>query len=352
MTPILRNWLGKARILIVDMLMLAVGAVSYASTGRTPDRAYQAMIRFFCRTGGRSNDLMTRAIRITGRRAALPEPRGELGVSGQRDVERISNVISRNGYFVFERTLSADVCDRLLHFAISTPARVRPMAGEHRVALSERRAVYERRKPLAVRYDFDPGDVLAQPEVQALLANPAILSVAQSYLGSTPIADVVTMWWHTAFTDQPDEEAAQFFHFDMDRIKWLKFFIYLTDVGPENGPHSFVCGSHRTGGIPAALLSKGYARLADEEVARHYASGDVVEFHARRGTVLAEDTRGLHKGLAVHSGDRLMLQLQFSNSLFGGYYSPASFRTMTQPLREMVAAHPAIYANYSDHGRR
>ena len=335
-----------------DTLALVAGAIAHASNGRTPGYAYQAMIRLFCRTGGRSNDLMTHAIRIAGRRASLPEPKGELGVSGGRDVGRISDLIRRDGYFVFEQTLPAEACDRLLHFALSTPARVRPMAGEDRAAHAERRAVYQRNNPLAVRYDFDTGDVLAQPEVQALLANPAILSVAQGYLGSTPIADVVSMWWHTGYSDQPDEEAAQFFHFDMDRIKWLKFFVYLTDVGPENGPHSFVRGSHRTGGIPAALLSKGYARLTDEEVARHYAGGDVVQFHASRGTVLAEDTRGLHKGLAVRRGDRLMLQLQFSNSLFGGYYSPASFRAMTPPLREMVAAHPAVYANYLDHATR
>src|SRR6185437_17098348 len=103
--------------------------------------------------------------------------------------------------------------------------------------------------------------------------------------------------------------------------------------------HSFVRGSHRTGGIPSALLSKGYARLTDEDVARHYARTDVMEFLAPRGTVLAEDTRGLHKGLPVRRGDRLMLQLQFSNSLFGGYYPPAAFGALTPGLREMVAAH-------------
>src|SRR6185503_13469174 len=126
--------------------------------------------------------------------------------------------------------------------------------------------------------------------------------------------------------------AGQLYHFDMDRIKWLKFFIYLTDVEAANGPHCFVRGSHRTHGIPSSLLSKGYARIRDAEVFQYYARETEVRFVAPRGTVIAEDTRGLHKGMEVLSGDRLMLQLQLSNSLFGAPYAPSSFRRMTPEL--------------------
>jgi hypothetical protein len=105
----------------------------------------------------------------------------------------------------------------------------------------------------------------------------------------------------------------------------------LTDVGPENGPHKFIAGSHRTGGIPGELLKKGYARLTDEEVAPHYRPADFIEFTAPRGTIIAEDTRGLHKGQHVNSGHRLMLQIQFSNSLFGPPYPKISFGLVQAP---------------------
>jgi len=42
-----------------------------------------------------------------------------------------------------------------------------------------------------------------------------------------------------------------------------------------------------------------------------------------------------------------MLQLQFSNSLFGGTYPPACFRRLTPEARTMIAAYPAIYRNYA-----
>jgi ectoine hydroxylase-related dioxygenase (phytanoyl-CoA dioxygenase family) len=142
-------------------------------------------------------------------------------------------------------------------------------------------------------------------------------------------------------------EAAQFFHFDMDRPKWLKFFIYLTDVGTENGPHTFVSGSQRTGGIPRELLRKGYSRMSDEEVLAFYPPQDVVEFAAPRGTIIAEDTRGLHKGKHVHSGDRLVLQLQFSNSMFGGSYERARFgEPRIEPLRRQIEQYPSVYSAY------
>lgn len=327
-----------------DLALLGGGALRYALAGAHGSSAYHAMIRLFCQTGGVSNDLMSRCVSMVAGRSRLPEPRGGLGVNTAADATRIAARLREDGFFVFEQRLSEQVCDRLTQFATTQPALVRPMT--HAPSTPKRTAVYDEQRPLAVRYDFDASDVLDLVDVQTLMTDPTVLSVAQNYLGTTPLADVVSMWWHTAASDQPDEEAAQFFHFDMDRIKWLKFFVYLTDVGPDSGAHCFVRGSHRTKGIPSALLAKGYARLTDEEVLRHFRPEDIVEFHGKRGTVIAEDTRGLHKGLHVRRGHRLMLQLQFSNSLFGGSYSRATFRSYSPELRSMVAAYPRIYKNY------
>jgi ectoine hydroxylase-related dioxygenase (phytanoyl-CoA dioxygenase family) len=337
---------------ILDTVRLLGGYALYLVTGTTPAPAYQSMIRLFCKSGGISNDMLTSAIRTFRGRIRLPMTRGVLGDMQGATLETVTQRINERGYCVFEKALPEDMCERLLTFALNTPSLVRPAAPNGNFQPTPaRRVKYDRRNPLGVRYDFLTEDVINNPDVQRLMADASVLSIAQEYLGSLPVADVTNMWWHTDFSNQPDEEAAQFFHFDMDRIKWLKFFVYLTDVGPENGPHSFVRGSHRTGGIPRALLSKGYARLSDKEVSAHYGDEDLVEFVAPRGTVIAEDTRGLHKGQAVRSGDRLMLQLQFSNSLFGGTYPPALFRSVSASLHEMVRAYPSVYANYLGHGR-
>ncbi|MFA6901893.1 MAG: phytanoyl-CoA dioxygenase family protein [Gallionellaceae bacterium] len=249
------------------------------------------------------------------------------------------------GYHVFDKKLPDELCERLLEFALSHPCVMRPMDGEGRE--KAQRVVYPRGKPETVRYDFTTQDLLTNRDVQTLLGDMSFPTVAQDYLGARPVMDVVAMWWHTAYSDKPDMDAAQYYHFDMDRPKWLKFFIYLTDVTTDNGPHTFISGSQQTGGIPDTMLKKGYARLTDEEVEQHYDREKVVEFAAPRGTIIAEDTRGLHKGKHVAQGDRLILQIQFSNSLFGGYYSKSDLPgDLTGELGEAVRRYPYLYSSY------
>jgi hypothetical protein len=208
-------------------------------------------------------------------------------------------------------------------------------------------AIYHRGNPQSVRYEFKTQDLLSNQDIQKLLADFSFAAVAQDYLGARPALDVMGLWWHTAFSDSPDMEAAQYFHFDMDRPKWLKFFIYLTDVEIDNGPHSFIAGSHKTNGIPPNLLKKGYARLTDEEVGNVYETKKIIEFAAPRGTVLAEDTRGLHKGKHVGVGDRLILQLQFSNSLFGCYYPKVVMGSdLCEELKYALKQTPELYSAY------
>ena len=97
------------------------------------------------------------------------------------------------------------------------------------------------------------------------------------------------------------------------------------------------------------MLRKGYARLTDEEALKHYDSADIIEFLGHQGTIIAEDTRGLHKGKHVESGDRLVLQIQFSNSLFGGAYAKSTLplrESLAPSLRDAVRAHPDVYKNF------
>jgi hypothetical protein len=135
----------------------------------------------------------------------------------------------------------------------------------------------------------------------------------------------------------------------MDRIRWIKFFVYLTDVGPDNGPHCFVAGSHKTGGIPNTFLDRGYVRIPDDEIHAAYPNERLIEFTGPRGTIIAEDTRGLHKGRPVVAGHRLMLEFEFSNSLFGATspHGVSRIRSFYSPeVEQFVRTHPAIYENW------
>lgn len=331
----------------VSTARLALGGMQHAVRGRTPDAAYQSLIRLFCRTGGTSSDRLSQLISLANPPYALPDAKGVLGDFDASALERITEDIDERGYHVFDKRLPDDVCDELFRFASTTRCMVRPMTQAGGAAKPVVVDVYDPSKPLGNRYDFLGEDVINNTSVQQLMGDRSFVAVAQSYLRCKPLLDVMAMWWNAAFSDQPDSEAAQYYHFDMDRIKWLKFFIYLTDVTPNSGPHRFIEGSHRTGGIPSKLLDKGYSRLTDEEVSANYSADKFIQFIAPRGTVIAEDTRGLHKAQHVRKGHRLMLQLQFSNSLFGGYYPPERIARVTDPgLADMIRRYPRMYSNY------
>ena len=325
---------------------VTLGFLIFLISNKTPPRAHQRMIGLYCLTGGYSNDFLSWAIGLFERPYDFSNASGILGNMG--DKKRRDPVVSalrERGYYVFENRVPEDLCNQLLHFATSHPCKTRRMDGDplgKPVA-----AIYRRRAPQAVHYDFDTQDLLDNRDVQRILADVSFAAVAQDYLGTRPVADVLSMWWHTDFSDKPDSEAAQYYHFDMDRPKWLKYFIYLTDVKTTNGPHSFVAGSHKSGRMPPSLLRKGYARLSDEEVGREFDGKDIIEFAAPRGTIIVEDTRGLHKGKLVEEGDRLMLQIQFSNSLFGGFYPKRSLgNDLCTDLEKSVEQFPGLYAAY------
>lgn len=325
---------------------LAVGFAVYLIFNKTPAFAYQSMVGLFCLTRGRSNDFISRAISFFDPPLLLSNPSGILGdMADNKQLHSVSSTLREQGYYVFQNRLPDDLCDRLLYYASTLTCTMQPMDGkrsENPVATT-----YHRNAPQAVRYDFDAQNLLNNHDVQKILADMSFVAVAQEYLGAKPVIDVLSMWWHTAFSDKPDMAAAQYYHFDMDRPKWLKFFIYLTDVETTNGPHTFVAGSHKTGGIPSNLLRKGYARLTDDEVKEFFDEKSIIEFVAPRGTIIAEDTRGLHKGKHVENGDRLILQVQFSNSLFGGYYPKARMgNDLCAELKNSVEKNPELYAAY------
>jgi hypothetical protein len=331
---------------LINTIKLMIGLVVYLFFKKTPAFAYQGMVGLFCTTKGYSNDLLSWAIGLFKRPVSFINASGILGnMSEVKLREPVVSDLRKRGYHIFENRLPDELCERLLKYATSQQCKIRPIDGEQ--LGKPVGAIYHRGEPSAVRYDFNTQDLLNNQDIQKLLADLSFATVAQDYFGARPVIDVLSMWWHTNFSDTPDSEAAQYFHFDMDRPKWLKFFIYLTDVETTNGPHSFVVGSHKTGGIPSNLLRKGYARLTDEEVASEFDKNDVIEFNAPRGTIIAEDTRGLHKGKHVTEGDRLLLQIQFSNSLFGGFYPKAQLGSqLSDELKNNVARYPWLYAAY------
>jgi ectoine hydroxylase-related dioxygenase (phytanoyl-CoA dioxygenase family) len=218
-----------------------------------------------------------------------------------------------NGYSLIENAISRKTSEELLLISQTTRGSNRGMDSGQGYQAD---VFFNRQNPSTVRFDVDPNELFKNHVVQELACDPRILRIAQDYLGTLPVLDFVAMWWHTK-SPSPDKEAAQYFHFDMERLRWIKFFFYLTDVNEESGPHIFVPKSHLDNGLPFSLRSKGYTRLDDSQVEKIFPRETWKVFTGPIGSMIVEDTRGLHKGKHVENGDRLVFQLQYTSSLFG-----------------------------------
>jgi hypothetical protein len=196
--------------------------------------------------------------------------------------------------------------------------------------------------PIANRYFLQMQKTMQIEAAQILVADPSLRYIAQNYLGSRAIIDTVSMWWLTGFSSSKEalSASAQLYHFDMDRIKFMKFFIYLSDVTSETAPHCYVRGSCRR--KPKAMLQD--QRYSDEEMAQFFPKSDQVEILAEAGSIFAVDTRGFHKGKPVTNGHRLIMEIEFANSLFGQTYPTVTVANPIESLREAKNQCPETYS--------
>lgn len=330
--------------LVEESLRFAYGVLAYWLTGRTPARSHLALVNLFTASSGRANDFLARALSILHAPYHFTRRSGVLGDLQEADLARIQSQLETDGYCLFEACLSADFCDRVVRHSLQAECLV---LGDEMATVPEKmRARYDRRTATAAKYLLTEDDTTDIPEVQELLCDESLLQVAQNYLGAKPIFSGLSLWWSPPVKSQPDVEAAQMFHFDMERIRWLRYFIYLTDVDAESGPHCFIKGTHRTGAIPAEILREGYTRQSDERILQLYGADAYCQFTGRRGTIIAEDSRGFHKGLMPTGKDRLLLAFELSSSTFGANKRHLIRRIHVPQFREFARKYPRTYSNF------
>lgn len=322
------------------------GYNQFVKTGATSEEAYLAMRRLYYATGGRFNEWI--AMRENrGHQYVIPDlSRGILGEYTPDQISLIKSEIDQEGYKVFPRSLDAITCAELIRFAEVAPSTPRGSKaftfgeGLHR----SNNAVYDRENPQSFIYDFDHQTLIDNPIIQNIVADETFLAIAKAYLGPCAIFQSVSMWWSTAnFKQQNPDAAAQMYHTDLDTISWLNFFIYLTDVDVTNGAHTFVARTHKS--KPSHLQREG--RVRDEEVEATFPKEQIIEMIGKQGTIILEDTKGLHKGNALLQGERLMLQVRFATSLFGQPPKPVkvSYQAHRKFFVDTVKQKQDVYGN-------
>lgn len=199
----------------------------------------------------------------------------------------------------------------------------------------------------------DQDELVHNPLLASVAFDPYIISVVSKYLGCTPVHVQTNAWFSlpSAQFKSNLSSNAQMFHQDKEFVKFLKVFVYLTDVGMEQGPHSYIEGSHLD-----ELHRKGPGlsdRVADVDIGKYYESSRLKTVKGPAGMVLFGDTSCVHKGEPVRAGYRVMLQLEYASSL---YLSPVKpFNDMSESQLSLMpyseAAVKRMTRNYSSDQR-
>lgn len=298
---------------ILFPFVFLVGYCSFLLTKRTNNLAYASFRYLFVLTNGRLNNCISFFISITN--PYKKENNTESLLVPNTKVSEIVKNINENGYSEFETNLSDEIVEKLIEFANTTEANILDTNAKGVKYLSQKSKI-DFLNICSPRYQFEGKELANTPAVQSIIFDPIFTEIAGNYLKCQPILELVTMWWSFPFNNQATSQAAQMYHFDMDRIKFLKFFFYLTDVHEENGPHCYIKKSH----IGLSSSVRKDRRLSDDELKNIFPTDSFKEFTGKKGTILAVDTRGLHKGKPLVKDARLLFQIQFSNSLFGAPY--------------------------------
>lgn len=220
-----------ARAIINELKVVRRGFIALRTSKLTPEESKRSMLNLFCETRGLSNEVLHFFIKRSHPKLAISYGPGVLNFQSADDVRAAAKKIRKDGFCVFNEVIDPVRLRQLYKFATTQKARVRPLLDKGPdYKLPER--IISLNKPSGIRYDFTEGQVIDLPAAQDLFTDTSIVSLAQEYLGCAPVMKLAAMWWHTDFSKEANDESATMWHFDMDYIRWLNFFFYLTDVTP------------------------------------------------------------------------------------------------------------------------
>ena len=314
----------------------------YIRTGFLSPDAHSLLRNAYRMSDGRLTEFLVD--RLAAKVPAVPESAGA-GIAPALDASGRAEALQdlrRDGIHVFKQRLAPEVCRELLSFAENSPCSAR---GDDFQGWGGTVPRFDPNQVTAPAYFFSAQQLADNPTIQKLILDPGLLRIAQEYLGLEPMLNIITMWWSVPFKDRADSTAAQLYHYDLDRPRFLKIFFYLVDVGMDNGPHAYVKRTHLRKKRPM----RDVRRFSDEEVASLHPAGDLFDAIGPQGTMVVADTRGLHKGTPLVAGSRLILQFEYVSDRFG-YPQPTIQMREKFPaeFREWKKRHPRYLCRFTD----
>lgn len=163
------------------------------------------------------------------------------------------------------------------------------------------------------------------PTLLDIAFDPQIYALAERYLNCPPIIQYLSAW-ETNSADLANPE--MYFHLDHHGHKFLKLFVYLTDVREGDGHHEYVACSHNWKRFRESETFKSSANFSiqvrtkrrhkgnfwmNNDVVSLACASQIEKLSGPAGTIFLEDTSGLHRGTKIlHERSRLIFQVLYT----------------------------------------
>ena len=226
--------------------------------------------------------------------AGVKSRHAPLATRRDSDLQNVLSELKRDGIAMMPDLFSRSQVDDVVDYFSSH--RVFAPQGEG-VALSELPSE-------ATMAAYDLSTLVACPWLMTAINQQSILRLASAYLGCMPTICAIGVRW--SFPGPQSNNVTQAYHRDPDEWRFLKLFVYLTDVDEECGPHIYVLGSHKT---RMSLRGKSYTQ---EQVETQFGKQNMRAVLGTRGKTFVANTIGVHAGIPPQRAPRLMLQVQYS----------------------------------------
>ena len=258
------------------------------------ENIYQSYVRIYCLTNGNISRLISNIKSLFWKN------------KNRKENSNYVNRINQDGYAILNNFLNENEIKEFYLFSKQNKCSYKQNKNNEYV-------FYDKKKSLDPTYFYNKNDILKNNNILNIIRKIKELKIAENYFKFKPYLVDVNMWWSSK-SNFNDPKSAQEFHFDLDSIKWLKFFIYLTDVEANTGPHIYVKGTHKF--KKKELIKQGYVRIPERQIKLNY-ENQITTICEKKGTLIIGDTSCFHKGARPEISERLIFECTFSNDLFG-----------------------------------
>lgn len=288
---------------------LVEGYGDYVAKGQTDHDVYYSMRKAFTETRGKSNQTFGDVLSTYIKPRNYEVQKSMFGPNKDWDAHIRGAVLqlNRDGYWISRFTAPDSLVEKL---------KVKALAGLEKMYGGDVEKAMTAAPDAPVQMKSSALWLTAVDEMYQFASDPVILSIVQQYLGVPPIFNTPLIFLNSTATVKGDKglsDVAQLYHHDMHRLRFIKIFLYLTDVDEGSGPHAMIPGTHRS--RPDPHWEDG--RHTDEALTRAGLLQKEVRITGKKGTIFLVDTSALHKGVHPDTTPRLIAQVQYVNSLFG-----------------------------------